>query len=243
MFLIAHRGYSGNYPENTLLSFRKALEAQAKYIEFDVQYSKDKKIIIIHDFTLDRTTNSTGLVKNFTLQELKKISAGYPQRFGTKYLNEVIPTLEEAISLCKDKANLLIEIKRENKNAIYEDRLEDQLLQIVSNFSYLDKVIFLSFNLNSLVRIKKINDKAMTGSLFYSLDDKAIKKSVDIGCEYIIFNYKTLHSIGIIEKAKRSNIKIGIYTVDDIVLMRKFVNLGIDAIATNYILEMTQGIK
>jgi len=243
MILIAHRGYSGNYPENTLLSFKKALETGAKYIEFDIQYSKDKKIIIIHDFTLDRTTNSSGLVKNFTLSELKKISAGYPQRFGTKYSNEVIPTLEEAISLCKDKANLLIEIKRENKNAIYEDGLEEQLLQTVSDFNCLEEVIFLSFNLNSLARIKKNNDKATIGSLFYSIDDKAIKKSVDLGCEYIIFNYKTLHSIGVIEKARKSNIKIGIYTVDDISIMRKFINLGIEAIATNYILEMTQCIK
>ena len=85
--IIAHRGYSGKYPENTLLAFQKAIEAGARYIEFDIQPTKDKEIAVIHDFTLERTTNASGNVCDVTLAELQKFSAGYPQKFSNNFQN------------------------------------------------------------------------------------------------------------------------------------------------------------
>jgi len=79
MFLIAHRGYSGRYPENTLLSFRKALEAGADFMELDVHLSRDGHVVVIHDATLNRTTDGKGKVAEKTLEELKRLSAA-PRR-------------------------------------------------------------------------------------------------------------------------------------------------------------------
>ena len=90
-----HRGCSGNYPENTMLAFQKAIEAGADGIELDVQFSKDGRLVIIHDETLDRTTTGKGLVKNHTLEELKSLDASY--KFAGQYGVNQIPTLCEVL--------------------------------------------------------------------------------------------------------------------------------------------------
>ena len=94
---IAHRGYSGNYPENTMLAFQKALEAGVDGIEFDVHLSKDGRLVIIHDELLDRTTDATGLVQDRTLAELRQLDAS--AGFAGVYGKNQIPTLEEYFEL------------------------------------------------------------------------------------------------------------------------------------------------
>ena len=76
MKVIAHRGYCGKYPENTMLAFKKAVEAGCDEIELDVQLTKDGKVVVIHDETIDRVTNGSGLVRDYTLEELQKFHAG-----------------------------------------------------------------------------------------------------------------------------------------------------------------------
>jgi len=93
-FIIGHRGACYYKPENTIASFKKALQLRCKYIECDVHLTRDKKVLIIHDKTLERTTNGKGLIKNFTLKELKKLNAGNKEK---------IPTLQELINLRKAK--------------------------------------------------------------------------------------------------------------------------------------------
>lgn len=107
--VIAHRGASGYAPENTMSAIKKAIELGANYIEIDVHMSKDKEIVVIHDATLDRTTNHFGPVRNYTLAELKRFDAGV--RFNEKFAGEKIPTLEEVIKETMGKAILLIEFK------------------------------------------------------------------------------------------------------------------------------------
>ena len=106
---IAHRGASGYAPENTLAAFDKAVEMQADYIEIDVQLSKDDLPVVIHDDTLDRTTNGTGNISAYTLQELKSLDAG--SWFDKKYAGEKIPSLNEVLEMYGEKINILIELK------------------------------------------------------------------------------------------------------------------------------------
>ena len=105
MLKIAHRGASGYEPENTLRSFRKAIELNSDAIELDVQLTKDHKLVVIHDETVNRTTNGKWKVSELTLKELKKLDAGK---------GEKIPTLEEVIKVCRNKCKLNIEIKELN---------------------------------------------------------------------------------------------------------------------------------
>jgi glycerophosphoryl diester phosphodiesterase len=90
--VIAHRGDSFARPENTLLSFASALEAGAALVEFDVQLTRDQQVVVIHDPTVERTTDGRGAVKDLTLAEIRRLSAGYPQRFGDAHRGERVPT-------------------------------------------------------------------------------------------------------------------------------------------------------
>ena len=100
--IIGHRGACYYKPENTLSSFKRALQLKCKFIECDVRLSKDKQVVIMHYKTLERTTNGKGLTSKYTLKELKKLNAGR---------NEKIPTLQEYINLLKNKAMMVIELK------------------------------------------------------------------------------------------------------------------------------------
>ena len=122
-----HRGYSGKYPENTMLAFQKAMEAGAEGIELDVQFSKDGKLVVIHDETLDRTTTGKGLVRDYTLDELKALDASYIYK-GQYGVNQ-IPTLCEVLDYMSDKdAFTNIELK----TGVYEyEGIEEAVLECI----------------------------------------------------------------------------------------------------------------
>jgi len=107
--IIAHKGVSGLAPENTMAAFALALEMDVDMIELDVRHTKDEEIIVFHDQTLDRTTNGTGDVHDYTLEELKQLDAG--SWFDSKFTGEKIPTLKEVLDLVDGKCKVLIEIK------------------------------------------------------------------------------------------------------------------------------------
>src|SRR5699024_5745889 len=110
MKIIAHRGASTYAPENTLAAFQKALDQQANGIELDVRLTKDNVPVICHDATVNRTSNGKGYIHNMTVSQLKKLDFG--ASFSNKYKGEMIPTLEETLTLIGDASiTLHIEIK------------------------------------------------------------------------------------------------------------------------------------
>lgn len=120
--IIAHRGASAYAPENTLAAFELAAEMNADGFELDCGLTKDGEIAIIHDDTIDRTTDSTGRVEDFTLDELRRLDAG--AWFGPKFAGEHIPTLDEAIELAqKSRIGVLIEIKDADDDSELMDRI------------------------------------------------------------------------------------------------------------------------
>ena len=102
--VIGHRGAAGLEPENTLRSIGKAIELGVDQVEIDVRLTKDRRLVVIHDPTVGRTTNGQGYVKDFTFEELRRLDAGKGER---------IPSLEEVLSLTKGKIVLQIELKEE----------------------------------------------------------------------------------------------------------------------------------
>ncbi|MEM2727493.1 MAG: glycerophosphodiester phosphodiesterase family protein, partial [Candidatus Bathyarchaeia archaeon] len=125
---IGHRGAKGYEPENTILSFKRALELGVNAIEFDVRRTKDGEIVVIHDAEVDRTTNGKGLVGELTLSEIKSLSTEK---------GEKIPTLEEALDFLDRKSKIFIEIK--------EVGIEEKVLEIVRRKGLEDNVIIISF--------------------------------------------------------------------------------------------------
>ena len=144
VLVVAHRGFSGAAPENTLAAFRKAIEAGSDMIELDIQLSKDGKIVVIHDETLERTTDGQGRVADRTFPEIRKLDAG--SWFGSQFSGEKIPTLQEVLELAKGKVLVNIEIKNPAHGQYPITELADQGLEAVKKAGMLNRVIFSSFN-------------------------------------------------------------------------------------------------
>jgi glycerophosphoryl diester phosphodiesterase len=154
--LIGHRGYPARYPENTLASFRGAMDAACDMIELDVTLTRDRRVVVIHDDTLDRTTTGRGPVRARTLAEIKQLDAGswFDSRFGA----ERVPELSEALKLTAGRCLLNIEIKASAFEADYPpDAIEHQVVHMVKTDGAMDRVLISSFDQRILRRIAALD--------------------------------------------------------------------------------------
>ncbi|WP_297501872.1 glycerophosphodiester phosphodiesterase family protein [Thermococcus sp.] len=147
VLVLGHRGYSSKYPENTILAFKKAIEAGADGVELDVWLTKDGEVVIIHDETVDRTSNGSGGVKEMTLGELKELD------FGS---GEKIPTLEEVFEALPEEALINVEIK--DVDAV------ERTAEIIRAHNP-GRVIVSSFHLNALEKYRKLDQETRVGIL------------------------------------------------------------------------------
>jgi glycerophosphoryl diester phosphodiesterase len=156
-WIIAHRGFQKNYPENTLVAFQAAMDAGAQMIELDISLSSDRKPVVIHDATLERTTNGHGPVNHYTLNELKELDAG--SWFHARFANQRLPELSEVLGLANGRAIVNIEIKSHAYEPHHPaDTIEKQVVDLVKQKSDRDKVLISSFNINILDHISSIGD-------------------------------------------------------------------------------------
>ena len=163
MLNIAHRGFSGKYPENTLLAFQKGIEAGADGFEFDTHLTKDGEIVIIHDERLDRTTNAQGFVKDYTLEELRKVDASKPfPECGFCG----IPTLREYFELIRGR-DLLTNIELKNGIFWYEG-MEEKVIAMIREYGLEERVILSSFNHRSVMKCKALAPEIRCGFLTMS---------------------------------------------------------------------------
>jgi len=227
--MIGHRGASAYEPENTMASFKKAIKMNVDAIECDVRLSKDRKIVIIHDKTIDRTTDSSGKVKKLTARQLKKFQ---------------IPELQELLNLIKKTDVLLfIEIK--------EHGVEKALAKIIEKNKIENQVIVVSFFWDSLKKIKEINNNIRTGYslihrhvglkagfgfrtgfIFRKLRPGPIETALKINADFILPRYH-LVTKKLIDTAHRYNFKVFTWTVDNVRMAQEFISWGIDGIASN----------
>lgn len=202
---IAHRGFKGRYPENTMLAFKKAVEAGADGIELDVHLTKDGEVVIIHDELLDRTTDGKGLVKDMTLEDLKKL---YASKLYSDFEKEKIPTLDEYLNWAKGY-DIITNIELKNSIIDY-DGIEQKTYDLIKEYDLLDKIIISSFNHNSLVRMKEIDQSVECGVLESSRLYKPWEYIKNLGMEY----YHPLNFIvddEVFHKCKENNIGLNIW--------------------------------
>ena len=161
MKVYAHRGYSGRYPENTMLSFQKAAETGCDGIELDVQLTRDGTVVVIHDEAVDRTTDGTGLVKDYTFEELRKLDAGTIK--GGRYGFCPVPSFEEYCEWASQYGFVTnVEIKT---GVYYYEDIEEKTLEIIKKYHLEDRVMFSSFNHLSLERLKELAPDIPRGAL------------------------------------------------------------------------------
>ena len=143
IYVAAHRGWRSQYPENTIPAFKAALELGVDQIEFDVRMTRDGELVIIHDATVDRTTNGTGAVKDKTFAEIRTLDAGSHK--GEQFAGTVIPTLREFLELIKDHPTLTLDLElKEYPTADNEERAYaacDKALALVDEYGYTDRVV------------------------------------------------------------------------------------------------------
>jgi glycerophosphoryl diester phosphodiesterase len=231
VMVVAHRGFSGAAPENTLAAFRKAIEIGSDMIELDIHLSKDGRIVVIHDETLERTTNGRGKVVDHTLTDLKKLDAG--SSFGGQFAGERIPTLEEVLDLAKGRVLVNIEIKNPTHGRYPITELADKSLQAVKKAKMLDRVIFSSFNPVSLEHIQKKEPRAWVALLFHRPWNSFLEMAS--GKEYEVLNLRNIHlNKEKISQVHKEGMKVNVYTVNTEEELEQFVRWGADGIITNY---------
>lgn len=227
---IAHRGFSGKYPENTMLAFQKAIEAGADGIELDVHFTKDKELVIIHDETIDRTTDGTGEVESFTYEELSKFNAY--GRFEGQFDFQKIPTLREYFELVKPVEGFITNI--ELKTGINEyPGIEEAVLKLIDEFSLRDRIIISSFNHFSVMRFKAIAPDMQCGFLEESriIDFGAYAKKYNV--EFVHPLYKCLTE-DVFEEIYSNGIGINTWTVNDEESVRFLVKNNVNAVIGNF---------
>jgi len=224
--IIAHRGGGAVKPENTLAAFKNAVELGADGVEFDVQLTKDGEVVVIHDELIDRTMSGSGLVKDYTLAELRQMSAG--EFFSPDFKDEKIPTLAEVLELVKDLEVINIELK----NFLPYPELEEKVLKLVDEFGVRDQVIISSFNHYSLQKLKKLQPEIKTGALMAAKiinpSDYAFKRGFDA----LHLHFLTADQ-EVIDKTHFMGMQLNVYTVNFSESVEDLLEKGVDMIMTD----------
>lgn len=223
MLNIAHRGASGKFPENTLAAFAAALEAGADMCELDVQLTRDGVAVVMHDETVDRTTDGRGAVACLTLAEIRSLDAGI--RFGRDAAGERVPTLEEVIELLGGRCALNVEIK--DASAVAES------CRLLRKNDLLQSAIVSSFAHPALTAARELSAEVRLGVLADREPQRMLDMAVAIGAVAVHPRFD-LASAEICRQARHLGLRVYAWTVDDPAMMRELAGRGVDGIMTNF---------
>jgi glycerophosphoryl diester phosphodiesterase len=209
---LGHRGASAAAPANTLAAFRLALELGADGFELDVQLTADNELVVIHDYSVDHTTDGSGLVRQKTLAELKKLDAGV--RFAPRFAGERIPTLREVFDMAGKGPFINVEIKTASPRG---NGLEPRLIALIREFGLGERLVVSSFNPFALWRMRRLAPDLKL-ALLYADDLPAYLRD-----RWLAFlSHPNAHGYGLY-----------VWTVDDEAEMRRLAALGVTGIITN----------
>ena len=225
--IIAHRGFSDIAPENTLVAFKKAIDVGADYLELDVRKTKDNVLVVIHDFTIDRTSsnNRKGKIAELDFAELKNVHVGYSKKFGEKYKTEKILTLKESLQFAKGKIKVCIELKVVN--------IENQVMNLLNELEMVNDIIVFSFDYETVKNIKILNPKIETLFLKHNAVLGTIDSLKTINANAIGVGNNTEITKDFLAYAHKNKIKVFKWTVNKEEEMRKLIDLKLDGLITN----------
>jgi len=230
--IIGHRGAAGLAPENTLSSIKKAYKSGLVFIEIDVKVTKDNIPILLHDDTIDRTTNKLGKCSNYNFDELSNLDAG--SWFNKKYKNEKILSLVDCIKFAnKKKIGLNIELKpnrgKEIDNVI-------AIKKILKKFKIKSNSFFSSFDINSIQYLKKEIPNIKRSFLVGEKNTKSLSKILNICKKYDCFSLgldKKIIDEKVVSYFKKNKLFLTVYTVNNVNTAKKIFKMGVDSIFTD----------
>ena len=233
--IIAHRGFSSQYPENTLVSIKKAIEAGCDSVEIDVHQTRDERIVVIHDSSIKRTTKGKGEVDDLDYDILQKYDAG--SWFDKKFKNEYIPSLEEIMEVIAGQANIIIEVKFGSERY---PNFERNLVNIINYYKDVADITVSSFKITVLSKLHNYNSDLnlakliSPGEMWRTLFDSNLRKfgnKLDFIKE-ILPHYSFINA-GFISWARDRKFKIFPYTVNDEITMKNLIEKQVDGIITD----------
>lgn len=213
--IMGHRGSPVDEPENTLRSFSRALAAGVAAVELDVQLTKDGRLAVIHDETLDRTTNGRGPVRDFTLAELKKLDAGR---------GEPVPSLEEVFDLVQGKADLVVELK--------QPEAAGALLDFFQERRAFEFATIISFWHPAVKALKQAEPRLNTGVLMVGcpVDPVALARAAGAGALILQYAYVTPE---LVVAAHNHGLLVYVWNIDDVDTLKPYLTMNLDGIGSN----------
>ena len=211
---IGHRGARAYEPENTLTSFRRAIELGVDAIELDVRKTKDNELVVIHNADVNKTTNGNGPVSSFTLEEIKKFVVEK---------GEHIPTLEDVLDTVGKRVKILVELK--------EEGTEEKVIELIRRKKLMDDVIIISFNEDVLRKVRELNDNVTLG-LIYVRHKNPIQSALVLKAEYLLPLYRFTHSVNV-KKAHEAGLKVIVWTINTKEEALEYKKKGVDGITTD----------
>lgn len=228
--IYAHRGASGYAPENTMSAFKKSLEMKADGIELDVQLTNDGQVVVIHDYTVDRTSNGKGYVRNMSLSELKQLDFG--SWFSPEFKEERIPTLEEVLQYFQNE-DIIINIEIKGTPGEYITGIDKKVIEVVKQFGMEQKVIISSFNHNILIQCKAISPEIKIGLLYSGLLAETGWYAYMVGANAVHPAYSYIDEL-MLKQCKHYGIHINTWTVNKEENVKSLCKAGVEGIITNY---------
>jgi glycerophosphoryl diester phosphodiesterase len=221
----AHRGASGHAPENTLAAFRLAMAMGAEMCELDVQQTADDRLVVMHDDTLNRTTNGKGNLWEMTLAELQQYDAG--GWFDPRFAGEKLPALEEVIALVRGKMKLNFEVKMHG----HERNLAALIVATIRRERFEQECVVTSFDWKMADAIKTLAPDLPVGYIFgwREFAEEAFDGPTDV-----LSTHYSLVDAAFLSRARDAGKKVFVWTVNYKWLMRRLLKLGVDGIITNY---------
>ncbi|MEK3890794.1 glycerophosphodiester phosphodiesterase [Bacillus sp. FSL K6-3431] len=228
--IIAHRGSAGTHPENTMDAFIAAERFGADGIELDVHLTSDGQLAVIHDDTLDRTTNGTGNVRDFSMQELRKLKANYHYKHFFKRASK-IPSLQEVFEWLGEN-KLICNVELKNVNIRYVG-LEEKVVEHIRDFGYENRIIISTFNHDSLVYVNRIAPDIETAPLYKDLKYKPWEYAESIHASGVHPRFTAI-TPALIKDTIKNGMAVRLYTVNKERDMKKFMETNCTAIITDY---------
>ena len=226
-WVIAHRGASGHAPENTMTAFQRAVELGSTFIETDLHVTRDGAFVAIHDDTVDRTTNGSGEVQDFTLDELRRADAG--MWFDRDFMGERVPTLAEILEFAKQNDVVFyLELKYAAVSG-----MDHALAAALAKAQSAPRTIVISFDPATLAPLRRIDPSIMVGLLVEEASPDCIQQALDLGARQLCPKFSLL-TPALVEQAHRADLQVVTWTVNTAEQMRSMIATGVDGIMTDF---------
>ncbi len=232
VLVIAHRGASGECPENTLAAFQRAMDLGADMLECDVQCSRDGTVVVMHDARVDRTTDGHGWVRCLNWRELKQLDAGV--WFSAAFRGERLLTLEDLLALTAGKVLLNIEIKRAILQARHIRKIAEKVATLVAREKLQETVLVSSFDPCALAHVKAYQPDIPTALITMRRPRGGVPAVMQrLGVQALHMSRYSV-SPTLLTEARRVHCPVHAFTVDEVPKMRRLIARGVDGLFTNY---------